>query len=143
MYTSDFITRITNTNKELHFELMDAREIGGDLHITEIKNVQVDSTDCGGNQHSYKETVVQLWQNERSKKLASWNTKKVSDILEVVQKKMKINGETELYIEFGNSNYRTSVHRVNWKETDQSITLELQPIYTQCKPASLTKLACC
>lgn len=67
MYTSDFISRITNTNKELHFVLMDAGTIGGDLHITEIKNVQVDSTDCGGNQHSYKETVVQLWQNERSK----------------------------------------------------------------------------
>lgn len=28
MYTSDFISRITNTNKELHFVLMDAGTIG-------------------------------------------------------------------------------------------------------------------
>ncbi len=143
MKTSEFLSHIKQSNKPVLFKLASGEELRGDLHLTEIKNVEVKSTDCGGNTHAYKETIVQLWQNERSEKTAAWNTHKIKKIVEVVERKMELDEETEFYVEFGNSTYRTSVHAVKWVEMDCSVTIELLPTYTQCKPASLTKLACC
>ena len=143
MRASEFLANIKQTEKPVIFKLASGEEIGGDLHLTEIKNVQVQSTDCGGNTHSYNETIVQLWQNERSKKEAHWHTQKIKDIVDVVERNMELDEETEFYLEFGNSTYRTSVHNVKWVEQDDAVTIQLLPTYTQCKPASLTKLACC
>ncbi len=143
MKTSELLYKLQKADRALRFKLNDGQILNGDLHITEIKNVQVESTDCGGYNHTYNETIIQLWQNERSGKTAIWNTAKVLEIVDVVERKMSLNGDTELLIEFGNSSYRTSVHGVKWIENEDEVTIELLPTYTQCKPASLVGASAC
>jgi hypothetical protein len=148
MNTSTFIqSLVNNAGKELRFSLPDQTIISGDLHITEIQHHSVDSVDCGGNEHSYDETVIQLWVNERSRKEAEWTTNKALKIIDVVGEKKSYKNEAELFIEFGDSAHPTvrySIH--NFDEGDERITVALAVKPTVCKP-SLNKSekvgACC
>ncbi len=147
MNTSTFInTLISNTEKELQFVLPDGSNITGDLHITEIQHHNVDSVDCGGNSHSYNETVFQLSVNERSNKIAKWTTDKALKIIDTVGQKSTYNDKAELLIEFGDSNHPTirySVENIDLSSENVLIQMTFKP--TVCKPSlnASKKLASC
>ncbi|MCG8373130.1 MAG: DUF6428 family protein, partial [Balneolales bacterium] len=75
MKTIDFLHTLNHSNKKLSFLLPGSEVISGDLHITEVKNTHIISTDCGGNSHEFEETVIQLWINENSGLTPKWTTK--------------------------------------------------------------------
>jgi hypothetical protein len=137
MNTSTFTEiLISNTGKKLQFVLPDETTISGDLHITEIQHHSVDSVDCGGNSHSYNETVVQLWLNDQSNKIAHWTTDKAIKIIDIVGQKRSYKDDAELLIEFGDFNHPTirySIGSVN--TTDDSVTIQLKIKPTVCKPS--------
>jgi len=136
MKTSTFINQLVlNSGKELRFTLPDQTVLSGDLHITEIQNHKVDSVDCGGNAHQYDETVVQLWINESSEKVAEWKTEKALKIFEIVGQKIEYKDEAELFIEFGDSAHHTIKYSVSEIESDTkkvNVLLTVKP--TACKP---------
>lgn len=136
MNTSTFINSLVqNTGKELQFSLPDNLIISGDLHITEIQHHSVDSVDCGGNQHSYDETVIQLWVNERSQKTAEWTTNKALKIIGLVGEKQQYRDEAELFIEFGDSAHPTIRYSVsNMDENAERLIVGLSVKPTVCKP---------
>lgn len=148
MNTSTFInTLISNTGKELQFTLPDQTILSGDLHITEIQDHKVNSVDCGGNAHSYDETVVQLWINECSGKTAEWTTDKAIKIIDLVGKNIAYKKDAELFIEFGDSAHPTIKYSVKDIESgSERVQISLMVKPTVCKP-SLTKTetagACC
>ncbi|MEQ8524580.1 DUF6428 family protein [Gracilimonas sp.] len=148
MNTSTFInTLVNNSGKELQFSLPDNTIISGDLHITEIQHHSVDSVDCGGNQHSYNETVIQLWVNENSYKTAEWTTNKALKIIDLVGQKKSYQNEAELFIEFGDSDHPTSRYSIqNFAVQQERLVIDLMVKPTVCKP-SLTRTAkagaCC
>jgi hypothetical protein len=148
MNTSTFInTLVNNAGKELQFSLSDGTKVAGDLHITEIQDHHVDSVDCGGNPHSYDETVVQLWINERSGAKAEWSTDKAMKIFDIVGKKLVYKDDAELFIEFGDSNHPTIRYSVNTIDSDsEKVIVDMKVKPTVCKP-SLIKTeemgACC
>ncbi len=37
--------------------------MGANYHLTEVKNITVDSVDCGAGTDFWKETIVQLWES--------------------------------------------------------------------------------
>lgn len=137
MNTSTFInTLVNNTGKELQFSLPDSTVIAGDLHITEIQHHSVDSIDCGGNAHSYNETVIQLWVNENSEKTAEWTTDKALKIIELVGEKKQYRDDADLLIEFGDAVHPTirySVQEV--KEDPETLIMALSVKPTVCKPS--------
>lgn len=147
MDTSTFIEiLISNTGKNLQFILPDQTKLSGDLHITEIQHHSVDSVDCGGNPHSYNETVVQLWINERSNSNAEWTTNKAIKIIDIVGQKRAYNHKAELLIEFGDSTHQTirySVAQIEANDDTVSVQMTVQP--TVCKPSLNVrkKLASC
>ncbi len=148
MNTSTFITTlVNNTGKELQFSLRDSTVISGDLHITEIQHHSVDSVDCGGNEHSYNETVIQLWVNERSENTAEWTTDKALKIIGVVGEKQPYRDDAELFIEFGDSAHPTSRYSIqNVKENQETLTMALAVKPTVCKPSlnrDVKAGACC
>ena len=50
MKTSEFLKILEkNPNKPLQFEYLNNQIVGEAYHITEVKNVHIDSVDCGGN----------------------------------------------------------------------------------------------
>lgn len=137
MNTSTFIeTLISNTGKNLQFVLPDHTVISGELHITEIQHHSVHSVDCGGNAHTYDETVVQLSLNERSKTVANWTTDKAIKIVDIVGQKSSYADEAELLIEFGDSarpTIRYAVVRIETTPESVSILMTVKP--TVCKPS--------
>lgn len=143
MKTSELLNTINETENSLEFMLPSGETIKGDLHITEIKNVTVDSTDCGGFKHSFQETVIQLWLNESSKKDAKWTTSKASKIFEIVGNQRDFLVDAEAFFEFGDSNHLTSKYSITPERHDDGLILHLGAIYPQCKPRLLQQTSCC
>ena len=137
MNTSTFIHElVNNAGKELQFSLPDNSIISGDLHITEIQHHAVDSVDCGGNEHSYNETVIQLWVNENSGKVAEWTINKALKIIDIVGEKKEYKGGSELFIEFGDSAHPTSRYSIkSFDEEPERINVALTVKPTVCKPS--------
>ncbi|MDR9365450.1 MAG: DUF6428 family protein [Balneolaceae bacterium] len=137
MNTSTFIHKlISNSGKKLQFVLPDQTVISGDLHITEIQHHSVDSVDCGGNPHSYDETVIQLSVNEWSDTVADWTTDKAIKIIDIVGQEKSYKDNAELFIEFGDSNFSTirySVAKIDVTAENVSVRMTVKP--TVCKPS--------
>lgn len=148
MNTQTLIQQLVNhTGKDLQFKLPDQSVIAGDLHITEIQNHSVDSVDCGGMQHQYQETVIQLWINENSEVQAEWTTDKALKIVDLVGTKLTYQEEAEIFIEFGDSKHATMRYSIKEiYQVDRLMQVELMVKPTVCKPRSLKsteKEVCC
>ena len=143
MKTSEFLSKINESDRSLLFKLPNGDLINGDLHITEVKNVHVDSTDCVGFKHSFKETVIQLWLNEDSNINERWSTGKAAKIFDIVGKQRDYLEDAEAFIEFGDSQNITSKYAIQVEEKNQEVTVLLNAVYPQCKPRLLNQNACC
>ena len=139
-----FETLNTNMDKDLLFELPDGRTLSGDLHITEVKNVLVESVDCGTNEHFFKETIIQLWVNESAEKEAQWTTNKALKILNKVGAKKKYAPESDVFFEYGDTSLSTAKYSVKEFDTEaQTLTVKLFVMPTMCKPGVAGNYACC
>jgi hypothetical protein len=143
MKTSELLNKINETEKSLLFQLPEGDLIKGDLHITEVKNVHVDSTDCGGFKHSFQETVIQLWLNEDSPKEEDWTTTKAAKIFDIVGNQREYLLEADAFIEFGDSNNVNSKYGVEFDENDNELKILLNEVYPLCKPRTLMQNSCC
>ena len=120
------------------------RFIPDTYHITEVKNVTIDSVDCGGNSDSYKQTIVQLWVPKGEKPRKSWTAQKALSIFNKVDQMTPINRETEVFFEFGNVEIRTSnfsVENIDRSGGKMNVQLYVQP--TVCKPSLQNAGGCC
>ena len=87
MTTHDFLELLKNNPEAgLRFEYEQDRFVPDTYHITEIKNVTIDSVDCGGRPDSYKQTVVQLWVPPNEKLRKPWTAQKALSIFDIVDK---------------------------------------------------------
>ncbi len=154
MTTQEFLTLLeTNPQKELLFEYQSGQIVPKAYHITEVKNTHVDSVDCGGNEHSYDETIVQLWLSGTEIKTTAMSAEKALKIFNIVDGKRPLKRDTEIFFEYGNSSLPTSNYKVaTIGNTDDSIVIKLLSPKAACKPKlSLTtvkqvvgkKVGCC
>jgi hypothetical protein len=135
MKTSEFINTLTeNPEKALFFEYQAGQFVRSDYHITEIKNVNFDTVDCGGIQNKWSEVHVQLWENEIPEPDHSVNTTKALKIFDVVNKVRETYRNAEIKFEYGNSIFPTAilpVHQI--KNTGNALIIQLVPDQTTCK----------
>ena len=143
MKTQELLNKVKETNRSLKFQLPDGDYIKGDLHITEVKNIHIESTDCGGFKHSFQETVIQLWLNEDSSKTEYWTTSKAANIFDIVGNQREYLPESETFIEFGDSRHITSKYALEIDDKEDQLTIRLKTVYPQCKPRALNQNACC
>ncbi|MGB0346160.1 MAG: DUF6428 family protein [Balneolaceae bacterium] len=143
MKTSELLNTINENNRLLNFQLPDGEMIVGDLHITEVKNIHVDSTDCGGFKHSFEETVIQLWLNEESNEVEHWSTSKARNIFDIVGEQRDYLYDSDVFIEFGDSKHLTSKYAIEFSGNEDSLTIHLKNLYPQCKPKNNMENACC
>lgn len=136
MKLQDFITILEqNSDKELLFEYASEQYAGANYHLTEVKNVKFDTTDCGGKTNFWEETHFQLW--ESPKEIGKRNymtTDKILSIIKKVDSIKSIKPETELKIEYGNDTFVTAVMPIE-KITvkDNKILVSLFSEATRCK----------
>jgi hypothetical protein len=136
MKVNDFIKVLEqNKNKELLFSYEQDKFVGANYHLTEVKNVQFDTTDCGGKTNFWEETHFQLWESPSELgKRTYMTTDKILSIIKRVDGIKPIKGETELKMEYGNDSFATSVMPVDHiKLHEGRVIVSLFAEATRCK----------
>lgn len=135
MTTNEFLNVLeSNPELPLLFEYKAGAFARMDYHITEIKNVNFDTVDCGGVHNEWKEIQVQLWESEMPDPAHRVNTTKALDIFKVVNKVRETWGDVEMKFEYGNTNFHTSILPVGQIEIHQNkIIVKLGQTMTACK----------
>ncbi|MEK6152374.1 DUF6428 family protein [Flavobacteriaceae bacterium 3-367] len=153
MQTKEFLSLLKeHPNKSLLFEYRDGHTVGANYHITEVKNITVDSVDCGAGTDFWKETVIQLWESptERDKK-DYMSAYKALGILKKVNGIKPLNQDTELKFEYSNAHFHTAQLFVNdIQVAPDRLLLKLGVEKTDCKAketcgvaVGATEEACC
>ncbi|WP_209332710.1 DUF6428 family protein [Lunatimonas salinarum] len=123
-----------NPGKALFFEYQTGQYVRTDYHITEIKNVNFDTVDCGGIRNQWSEVHIQLWENEIPEPDHAVDTSKAMKIFEVVNRVRETYSEASIKFEYGNSVFPTAVLPVhNIKDTGNALIVQLTPDQTTCK----------
>jgi len=155
MQTQEFLSLLEeHPNKNLLFEYQKGKNVGANYHITEVKNVTIDSVDCGAGTDFWKETIIQLWESPDEHETEEYMTAdKASAILNKVDKLKPMERNVEVKFEYSNSNFHTAQLFVNdFKVDNEKIVLQLGVEKTDCKARetcgvpveeSSTKEACC
>jgi hypothetical protein len=136
MKVSEFIEILEQQkNKELLFSYAKDKLVGANYHLTEVKNVQFDTTDCGGKTNFWEETHFQLWESPTELgKRDYMTTDKILAILNRVNSIKAIKKDTDLKMEYGNESFFTSVMPIEHMYFDEKrVYVNLFSEATRCK----------
>ena len=136
MKTDEFLALLgAHPEKNLVFEYAEGRRVAPYYHITEVKNVTLDTVDCGGGTDYWKETVVQLWENPLEKlTLKNLTASKALDILNKVNGIKPMDGSSEIKFEYGNSSFHAAQLPVSGHQVqDNNLVIKLKSEKTDCK----------
>lgn len=140
MTTQEFIDLLkAHPGHSLTFEYQAGRRLRPDYHITEVKNVRVEATDCGGRSDAWKETVIQLWEAPGEDPGARQITsRKALGILDRVARSQPLFTDDTVRFEYGNAHFHTSqMHVAGATVEDGQLVVRLSPEATQCKASEL------
>ena len=136
MKTHEFLSLLSdNSNKSLLFEYKEGQTVGANYHITEVKNVTIDSVDCGAGTDYWKETIIQLWESPKEvEKREYMSAIKALGILNKVDKLKPMEREAEVKFEYSNPSFHTAQLFVNDHEIhNEHLILKLGVEKTDCK----------
>ncbi len=136
MKTNEFLNLLKeNTAKTLLFEYKPNNFVRANYHITEIKNITIDSVDCGAKTDFWKETIIQLWEDPTEIDGEGTMTAfKALAILNKVDAIKPIDREVEVKFEYSNTNFHMAQLFVNDFEVSQDrIIIKLGIEQTDCK----------
>lgn len=136
MYTSEFLSLLKqHQDKSLLFEYAPGKLVGANYHITEVKNITVDSVDCGARPDYWQETVVQLWESPKEKdKTEFMSAYKALAILNKVDRIKPMVKDTEIKFEYSNAEFHTAQLFVDdYTLGSNYLTLKLSVQKTDCK----------
>jgi hypothetical protein len=136
MKTAEFLELLNDhKNKSLLFEYQPGNLVGANYHITEIKNLTVDSVDCGAGVDFWKETIIQLWESPEEKDKTSFMSAfKALGILNKVNAIKPMVKDAEVKFEYSNANFHTAqlfVEDYIWN--NDKIIFKLSVKKTDCK----------
>ena len=122
-------------DKRLLFEYQPGRFVDRKYHITEVKNIQVHSVDCGARKDSWNETIIQLWESQNENEERDFmSTYKALGILNKVDKMYPMDREAVLKFEYSNDVFHTAqldVTGYDVREGKLIMVLHTEP--TDCK----------
>ena len=136
MKTSEFLSLLReHPNKSLVFEYEMGKTVGANYHITEVKNITIDSVDCGAGTDYWKETIVQLWESPTEKDNRDYmSAYKAMGILSKVDRIKPMVKEAEIKFEYSNPHFHTAQLFVNDHSIqDNTLLLQLGVEKTDCK----------
>ena len=135
MKTKEFL-EVLNAHKDLpvYFEYQPGNFVRTDYHLTEIKNVDFDTVDCGGVQNKWKEVHVQIWENEVPEPNHQLTGSKILSIFEVVNKVRTTLQDVEVFFEYQNQNFHKATLPVAAYEVKNDLLIiRLGEGFTTCK----------
>lgn len=136
MKTNEFLDLLKqHTDKSLLFEYKTGHFVGANYHITEIKNITIDSVDCGAGTDFWKETVIQLWESPDEHEREDYlTTNKALGILNQVDQIKPMERDVEVKFEYSNPEFHMAQLFVNDFTIEQSkLIINLSVEKTDCK----------
>nr|WP_298995217.1 DUF6428 family protein [uncultured Allomuricauda sp.] len=136
MNTQEFLSILQeNRQKSLLFEYKPNALVKANYHITEVKNITVDSVDCGTGTDFWKETVVQLWESPAELgKTEFMSASKALGILNKVDRIKPMVRDAELKLEYSNDQFHTAQLYVSgYTTTEDTLQFFLSIQKTDCK----------
>ena len=136
MITSEFLSLLEDhKDKSLQFEYQPGQLVPANYHITEVKNIAIESVDCGAGTDAWKETIIQLWESPSEiGKTEFMSSYKALGILNKVDKMRAMDREAELKIEYSNTRFHTAqlfVDDYTWN--NEKLVFKLSVKKTDCK----------
>lgn len=119
---------------DLQFQYSGNLRVNPSYHITEIKQAPIVSVDCGGAMNNWTEIIIQLWEPAERNQERPMKVKKALSIMDVAEKKLPLNPDGMVKIEFGNSQFDTrQMLPGNITVEGESLIIDLRPDTVQCK----------
>lgn len=155
MKTQEFLNILKeHQNKSLLFEYKTGKLVAANYHITEVKNITIESVDCGARADAWNETIIQLWESPSEKNKREYlSTYKALSILNKVDKIRAMDKDAEVKFEYSNSDFHTAQLFVNdYEIANNNLIVKLGVEKTDCKakevcgvpePATVSEEACC
>lgn len=115
MTTQKLLTTLKeHQDKSLLFQYMPGQLVPANYHITEVKHINIDSVDCGGQIDQWNETIIQLWESPSEiGKTEFMSCFKALGILNKVGKIKSFDLSSEVKFEYSNSLFHTAQLFVN------------------------------
>jgi hypothetical protein len=143
MNTNEFMELLQNNEaKELLFQFPDGRGLPAGYHFTEVKNVSIDSVDCGGAAGVWKETVIQLWLPATASHDRAMSGSKALGILKKVDSIKPMDAKAPCRFEVEESGVTVIYDVAEANATDKALTIRLTSQKTQCKAQKRDATAC-
>lgn len=134
MQTNNFINQLkSHPNLELQFTYPKHFNVESHFHLTEVKNLTINSVDCGGSQNSWNETVIQLWSGSQQDDGHRLTTDKFLSIIEKVDSISALDLDAEVLIEYSNEDFHWSHYQIDSIEVNEAVMVKLSTKSTQCK----------
>ncbi|MEE9362437.1 MAG: DUF6428 family protein [Cellulophaga sp.] len=140
MKTNEFLSLLGEyQNKSLLFEYKTGELVGANYHITEVKNISIDSIDCGAGADFWKETIIQLWESPKElDKKEFMSAKKALDILNKVDSIKPMVRDAEVKFEYSNRSFHTAqLFVADYEISTDRLLLKLSIEKTDCKAKEL------
>ena len=136
MKTQGFLDLLENNQeKSLLFQYAPNLFVGANYHLTEVKNINVESVDCGAVSDSWKETIVQLWESpEDIGKTEFMGINKALAILKKVDAIRNMDRTAEIKFEYGNALFHaTHLFVSGYQIKENNLIMNLTIYNTDCK----------
>src|ERR1700694_3757963 len=112
MKTDEFITALRNSaNKQLLFVNESGDAVHSGYHLTEVKAVNFDTVDCGGQVNHWHETILQLWVPADTDD-EYMSVAKFLSIYDKVRRLIPLDHDAEIRVEYGDENFFPSTYHV-------------------------------
>jgi hypothetical protein len=135
MKTNEMVGALkANQDLELKFSFADGSQVPEGYHITEVKNLRIESVDCGGATDAWKETVIQVWVPSAIDPEHQMPTGKALKIIEKAHSLCPMSLEAECFIEVEEEVGTAVIYRLSQMEsTNNSLIFHLESRKAQCK----------
>ena len=135
MKTQEFLTLLSeNRNKSLFFQYALGQFVKPGYHITEVKNIIIESVDCGARSSTWNETVIQLLESPSEEQKGYMTNFKALGILNKVNRIRAFDPVSEVKFEYGNPYFHTAQLFVSDYEIQEDrLIMKLSVTTTQCK----------
>lgn len=126
-------------DRPLHFEYAAGKTVPGGYHVTEIKNVTVETIDCGNSLHTWQEVIVQVWvPGEAQPGDEVMSAEKFLKIWGAVDRRIPLYNDGELRIEFHDPAHLPTIYHVDDLQIgEDGLRVAMAPPRTLCKPREI------
>ncbi len=135
MKWNDFKTQLQrNPEMRLQFEYQSDSWVDASYHLTEIKQAQIVSVDCGGKMNAWTEVILQLWEPDNKDSKTAMEVSKAMKIIDQVESAVALHPEGVVKIEFGNQSFEMRQMLPGSIEiANGNLVVKLAADKTQCK----------